>query len=567
MTSPSSPTPEHSPAAEPHTPKKDQQDAKKKKKSADVELTGKDWLILACIAMGHAAVPVIWMSGLGVFAGIEWLLRTWTWAIVLIALPLVIFGWRASVHDKRKKTLKPSAAKKDPVLKRESWFMGACIAAVFLGIAYGFFVHPYLVGKAYTAGSTTQKTTTNFADRAPWTVSNNFAQRDQGDVIGDRLGVHYVPASADSKATAGDGAGTGTSRYTVLVKERGMLGTGGYEAVQTLTMPTTGVIPSDASSHCGLPDDMNDRLGSAWPWHSLSWAIHSKGLFLHWNEDDAYGYCSTSGVPTIVVPLFGYEGFWNVTEVPKGAAVYTPDGVQIMTADELDHAGIQGPTYPRSLATKQREAINAGGSLTDWWGSKYGYDLTDAEDDEDTNNENSSEFTLITADTKAVQYATPLTPRGSSESLTAISTVPARQSKNREREPLTINTSPDLAATSTLETSIKESSVHGDNAWTTRWSAGMRVYEILPAQNGHWVASIGQGQAVSYRADIAPDGTVTVVNADTGQSSDSEADGGSKATDSVTVRGGKPLSEMSEAELLKLMQDATTELQKRENSS
>lgn len=532
--------------------------------SSDDSLTAAQWLILLGILAGIVLVVPVWMSGLGVLAAIEWLLRVWTWAIVLILVPLVIIVWRAGHWESLKKTLKPSAAKNDPRLKRDGWIMLAALLVAIVGGAYGFFVHPYLVAKTYTAGVTTENAPTNYADRAPWVVADNYAQRDQGDVIGDRLGVHYVPTAADATSGAGDGAGTGTSRYTVLVKERGVLGSGGYEAVQSLTMPTTGVIPAGASSACSTPDGMNDRLGSVWPWHSLGWAIHSKGLFLHWDNDDAYGYCTKDGTPTIVVPLYRYSGFWMVTKVPAGAALYTPDGVTILDAAELEAKGIEGPTYPRSLAALQREALNAGGSITDWWGSKYGYDLTNAADKEDTNQENSSEFTLITANSHELQYVTPLTPRGTSESLTAVSAIPARQRTSGQREPLTVNTSAQLPATSTLGTSIKESSVEGDNAWTTRWAAGMRIYEILPAQDGHWVASIGQGQAVSYRADISPDGSVTVVNADTGQSSEGEADGTGTGTGSVTVKGAKPLSEMSDAELLKLIQDATGELQSRE---
>lgn len=342
-----------------------------------------------------------------------------------------------------------------------------------------------------------------------------------------------------------------------------MLGTGGYEAVQTLTMPTTGAIPSGASDFCKIPDSMTRRLDTVWPWHALSWSIHAKAPFAHWDNDDAFGYCA-NGQPMVVVPLYKYSGWWAVTKEPNGAAVYSEDGVEILSAQELTDRTIEGPTYPRTVASEQRTSINAGGTLMQWLGSKYGYNLTD-QDEEDSNTDNPSEFTLVPFGTQDLQYVTPLTPRGSSQSMTAVSVVPASQ-QGEGRLPLTLNTSADLPATSTLETAIKESSVHGDNAWTTRWSAGMGVYEILPAQNGHWAASIGQGQAVSYRADIAPDGKVTVVNADTGASSDGAASS-SKKKDAVTVDGGKPLDQMSEGELLKLIQDVATELEKRQGKS
>src|SRR5699024_12146335 len=88
------------------------------------------------------------------------------------------------------------------------------------------------------------------------------------DIIGDREGVHYVPAARDAEAVDGEG----TSRYTTLVKGRSVLGLTGYQAIQTLQMPTTGPIPSEASSYCEIPDGMNDRLRAFWP---SVWPSHS----------------------------------------------------------------------------------------------------------------------------------------------------------------------------------------------------------------------------------------------------------------------------------------------------
>ena len=539
--------------------KKTAPDGKTIKKHASL-IIRRGWITLGLILVALAAIPVIWFKGLGVLAVAETLLRDKFYLLALVALPVVIalLCWGRS--EALKDGLRPSERQAHPVAKKlTEWGTIATLVAL-VGGAYAFAVHPYVVAKSYTTDTTTVNEQTSYADRAPWVVANNYAQRDQGDVIGDRGSVHYVPAPQDAQAKAGDGAGEGTSRYTVLVKERGVLGTGGYAAVQTLTMPTTGTIPGNASDFCKIPDGMSKRLETIWPWHALSWSIHAKAPFAHWDNDDAYGYCA-DGKPQVIVPLFKYSGFWNVTKVPNGAAIYDESGVRVLSAEELAQANIEGPTYPRTIAAAQRSAINAGGSLMEWWGSKYGYDLTD-DDEEDANGENSSEFTLVRPENHELSYVTPLTPRGSSQSITAISAVPAVQ-QGAGRAKLVINTATDLPATSTLVTAIKESSVKGDNAWTTRWSAGMGVYEILPARDGHWAASIGQGQAVSYRADIAPDGKVTVVNAETGQSSDR----GKASNDSVTVKSEKPLNEMSEKELLDLIQQATGELQKRQSAN
>lgn len=522
-------------------------------------------LIFAVVVVGAWAV---WTRGLGVLAVAETILRVHTPLILGVLVPLLIaaylMGRPGSAPKNKKPAGLPPIGRPDTQQTKAGRPRRAGAAALagvvaLAGAGYAFAAHPYVVAKTYTVGTITEGSVTSFADRAPWIVANNYAQRDQGDVIGDREDVHYVPAAQDAQATAGDGTGQGTSRYTVLVKERGVLGSGGYEAVQTLTMPTTGTIPASASSFCEVPEQMGRRLDTVWPWYSLGWTIHARAPFAHWDQGDIYGYCDGDS-PVVVVPLYRYDGFWNVTKVPNGAAVYTPEGLEVLSAGELVEANLAGPTYPRSIATVQREAINAGGSITQWWGSKYGYDLTDS-DAEDANAGNPSEFTMVSAGDGAMSYVSPLTPRGSSQSITALSLVPAVQD-GQGRAPLTVNAATDLPATSTLVTAIKESSVQGDNAWTTRWSAGMSVYEILPAKDGHWVASIGQGQAVSYRADISPEGQVTVVNAETGQSSG----GAVESTESVTVDGGKPLDQKTEAELVELIQQAAAELEKRQNT-
>lgn len=487
---------------------------------------------LAILTLVH--IPFVWFSGMGFVAVYDSFFRVALPIVLVILFPLGL----AAVGFSLPKTP----------------FLGVVGSILSLGmVAYFIFGHGYLVERTYAQDVVEVDEVPSYADRAPWTVANSYAQRDQGDIVGDRTSVHYVPASADANAEDGEG----TSRYTTLVMGRAFLGMTGYEAVQVLNMPTSGVIPGGASTYCEFPESMDARLGGFWAWHSLSWKIHAKSPAAHYNSDDSYAYCEGDS-PVVVVPLWKWEGFFTATKVPNGAAVYTVDGVQIMNADELDEAGIEGPTYPRSIAERQRESINANGSLGDYLGKRYGYDTT-TKDEEDSNAENSTEFTVINDD-GVTRYVTPLTPRGDSSSITAISEINARQD-GEGRSEVRVNSSPDLTSTSTLVTTIKESSVAGDNAWTTRWASGMRVYEILPGKDGHWVASIGQGQAVSYRADIAPDGSVTVVNSDTGASSE-----GDEGKESVTVTSDTPLADMTEEQLLDQIQAATEELQKRQEA-
>ena len=498
-------------------------------------------LLAAVIAV--ALIIIVWFSGLGVLSVLDLAVRGW--AHIWVPALIVLVG--LDVYLSR------TEEKPDSGDSSDGFVYGLAALVVLGAILNSALFHGYATDRQNLQGSRTVEDVTDYADRAPWTVADNYAVRDQGDIVGEREGVHFVPASKDAAAADGEG----TSRYTTMVQGRAFLGMAGYSAIQTMDMPTTGTIPKGASSYCEVPDQMNDRLTSFWPWHSMSWSIHAKAPLAHYDTEDAYGYCDGED-PTIVVPLFKYEGFWALKKVPAGAAVYTSDGLRVLSAEELAEEGVQGPTYPRSVAEVQRKAYNSGGGWTAWISDRYGYDLTD-KDAEDANAGNTSEFTLISGDGE-MQYVTPLVPKGTSQSITAVSSVPAQQGTEGGNS-LTITTSPDLGSTSTITTAIKESSVQGDNSWTTRWSSGMGVYEILPGQDGHWVASIGQGQAVSYRADIAPDGTVVVTNADTGASSDNPA---KDDAPEGTASSGKPLSEMSDKELLDTIQQATEELQKRE---
>lgn len=512
-------------------------------------LAGLIWA-LAALAVLLVIIAVIsgWFSGLGFLASYDVFFRSHIvfWGPGCIALWTLMTYLYVDTSQKKRRILSTLSA--------------VTVAVMVLGsIGYAVIANNYLSAKSHNQSLdyvTDEEQVTHFADRAPWNVADNYAQRDQGDIVGDRSHVQLVPDDQDAEAADGEG----TSRYTTLVAGRAFLGMTGYQAVQTMHMPATGPIPQSASSHCEVPESMTKRDGSVWPWHALGWSVHAHKPTAHWDHSDVYAYCDDNDEPVIVIPLYRIDGVFITHRVADGAAIYTPDGVEILSPEQLVDNGIEGPTYPRSLASQQRDSLNAQGSLGDWWGKRFGYDST-SKDNEDTNTGNTTEFVLLDAD-GVMQYVSPLTPRGSSQSITAVSTVPAQQGHGQPT--LRVLTSPDLGSTSTIATAIKESSVNGDNSWTNRWASGMSVYEILPGQDGHWVASIGQGQAVSYRADITPDGSVTVTNSETGQSSagkDDDEDG-----DSVTVEGDKPLSEMSEAELLDRIEKATTELQEREKA-
>jgi hypothetical protein len=487
------------------------------------------FLVLALLAVFAAAAVSMWLNGLGVLSSIETVVRPGLFIIVPVVL--VALGTVLLLYDISK-----------------SRMVGGIV--FLLGVAFTVYAlgfHSYNVKSVYASDMQEVDETVNYNERSPWVVADNFARRGQGDINGDLTTVRFVP---NDNAESED-----VSRYSAAIKERKIFNAG-YAAVQTMDMPYSGAAESGAVSHCEVPDNMGKRLGSFWPWASLNWTLYRTApLFSHFHTSDAYAYCDSEDKPTIVVPLYSYSGFWRVTKEPAGVFVYNPDGARYIEQSKVNGEGIEGTTYPMSLAKTQREAIKAGGTLRQYYSSVYGYDTTD-KDVQDSNGSNPSEFILTKPNGGGVSFVTPLTPRGSSESIVAVADIPARQ-EGEGRSPVIINTNPDLqASTSTLDTKIRESSVRGDVEWATRWSAGMRVYEILPASDGHWTASVGQGQAVSYRADISPNGEVRVYRTDDESGSDTEVE-------SVTVSGDKELKDMSDEELYSLIDSALEELKAR----
>lgn len=397
----------------------------------------------------------------------------------------------------------------------------------------------------------------NYESRAPWVTADQASNRLQGDIRGESVAVKSVPETS-LKSSDPD---VKTTRYTTLIEAPGVFN--GYSAIQTLSMPTTGPVPSSVMSTCEFPENMDKRFGHLWPGNNLDRVVYAEKKFAHYNKSDSYAYCQDDGTPIIVIPLFRYEGFITPVKVPDGAAVYRNGHVDILSPSDLVEENIQGPTYPMSVADRQRESINASLGLWKYYFGEYGYTET-KKDEEDANSDNYVNFVLQNSDGK-LTYVTPLAPKGSSTSMTHVAEVPAQQTGEGGQAEFRLNESVDLPSTSTIAQNISEMSINGDPEWAARWAKNMQVYEILPGKNGHWVASIGQGQAVSYRADISPDGTVKVEKMISGdETTGKDVSGEPQPTgETATVESGKPLSEMSDEELIKLIGDAAEELEQR----
>src|SRR5699024_11432418 len=88
----------------------------------------------------------------------------------------------------------------------------AVVIVAIAGVANAFLFQGYLTDRQNLEGSTTVDETTSYAERAPWSVAENYASRDQGDVVGEREGVHFVPAAKDAAAEDGEGTDRKSTR-------------------------------------------------------------------------------------------------------------------------------------------------------------------------------------------------------------------------------------------------------------------------------------------------------------------------------------------------------------------
>ena len=425
--------------------------------------------------------------------------------------------------NRRHQSVKMGSWAEEHMFSMASGWLG--LLAVAGLILWGTTLQSYLVGSRYVEDITTVEAVSDFYDRAPWVLAENYASRDQGDDVGDRAAAKHVPRGPAEK-----------SRYSTIITGRDAFGRMGYAAVREYNLPMSGELIGSGSS-CDMPAEMSKRWGAFWPTRSLDRELAFTNPMLHRTDTDAYGYC-LDGSPVVVQPLWKYEGILVPVRAAAGVAVYDASGLRVLADVPWE---VQGPVFPQSVAAAYRESLFAMGSFSDFISNRSGFDTSD-KDTDDTNAGNSTELGLV-AYNEDVKYVTPLTPRGSSQNLTAILVVDTRNGE------AVVQTDMYLPSTSSINDNIKSASVAGDLSWAARWSSGMAVYEIVPAKDGHWVASIGLGQIVNYRADIKPDGSVTVVNVE--------------GSESTTTNSGKPLSEMSEGELLDLIEQAVEELRQR----
>ncbi|WP_328764561.1 hypothetical protein [Streptomyces sp. NBC_00272] len=341
-----------------------------------------------------------------------------------------------------------------------------------LGLAVWWLVYgAYLQDRAYMQDvQIVSEPVPELAARAPYLVGKAQAAPHLGDVTGEISDITYLPDS---------------NRFATLVERRGWLA--GYEVGLVQDIPLGG--NGRSQQRCSFDVDTADARIGGWFTHNLGRKISAQKRWVRFDADDAYVTCS-GDTPIVVVPLKRQTGILVVTERPAGLALYNGrTGKLTITADT---AAAPGPTYPLSLAARQREGAAAIGSFSDWWFERSGWDASE----DGANEGNESEFTLQYRDGSGRSaYVTPLTPQGEASSVVAVSTVPTRH-QGGGLAPMTVHRldptwSSPKALVELIKAEYRDVCCYNDD----------RVFEVVPTGGSTWTATIGSEQNIRYRVE------------------------------------------------------------------
>ena len=430
-------------------------------------------------------------------------------------------------------------------------FVGATVFIAALGVTITYWVqYGYQTKRAYSAAvEIVDEPMPTFAERAAHPVAAAQAKANLGDVLGTLGPVRYVPDGDDET-------------WNALVTRRGVFT--GYEVIEEGTVPLMGRATAET---CAFDPDASARIGGHFA-HSLDRKIAGARPGTFFNSEDVYGYCD-GDTPIVVVPLQRLNGFWHITRVPAGVALYDGLTGKLTVKDEVADGEVPGPVFPMTLAAHLRTSTEALGSFSDYWHSRSGYDSTDG-DAGDPNSGNTTEYNLRLANGKGGAYVSPLTPKGQSQSITAVAAVSSTSVKAKEWNTLTVHRygKDDVRRPG----SAMAQAIKGDYGDLPEWAAGMDIFEITPVSSGEWVASLGQKQDILYRVRVEASGDSCLEYADgtkircgkvTGEGGNGvgvalQPEAGSSRP--VTVPKNDDLSALSNDDLAALQQQITEEL-------
>lgn len=439
-----------------------------------------------------------------------------------------------------------------------------CVVMLSVGIVlftFMFLLMSYLSQhNLYAASNATQTNDAEslaYDERTPYDVAASTSGRNLGTTNGDNLDkIAYIPA---------------LKTWTTTVNKRGV-GVG-YDKIQEMKLPLIGQAKASEVSFCSFSDNAKRSLsGNLW-FSSLAVQIaRQTSPSVTYDNDDSFAVCN-DGKPYVYVPLRTIRGGLFPYHVPAGVAVYDGSTGTLTIRKSVKIAG--HPVYPMSVASAQRDSLKASGNMWAWMMKSSGYEDTSG-DVGDPNASNDGEFSLQAVNGRS-QYVSPLTPRGTSSSIVAVSTLDSDGVNDGELAPITLHMFPEGKAR-IANTTVKQNIYAG--ILSGYKSANLSIFEIVPSAKGEWTATIGNSQTTIYRAIVTSSGTITLKDENGNtvaatDGNDASADSSSHDSSGITTipddaKPSKPLSSMTTKELsewsqklLSAANDANAELAKR----
>lgn len=486
---------------------------KEVEKEAKIQLTGFGVTVLL-VAVALVGL-VVWLWGLNI---LHWFTASWRestafWSFVLPALVVAgvgFYNWykndetysHGSYYYSNKNQTKAAERKPRPVISLILAGVALLIVGIIMGVA-SF----YNIARVYleTSTETIESVAPSYAERAPYEVARLTANSS----LQDTTGTAWATKSLSDEGENGI--------WNTLILTRGPWN--GYESVQTLNVPLYGAVENRDVVTCDFDKRNTLRHSGSLPHNNLSRAIFGQvPLNVDFDAGDSYGYCNEDGEPVVVTPLKQIDGWFSPTWSAYGVAVYNgiSGDLDIITDSEAI-AELPGPTYPMSLATSQRNSLTADGTWIEYAITQVaGYEAASS----------NTEVQLRLLDEDVTNYVTTLTPRGSSTSIVAVSSVEGNAVVSGERNMLTVHKLPQeniRAGNSTLLDNI-----------ITRYSylpelvaPSTKFFEVTAGVDGGWVVSIGRDQSVNYRAYVSATEEITLID---------------RNGNVVAVNGGEPVA-------------------------
>ena len=391
------------------------------------------------------------------FTQFWWMFRSaWFWILPLVAVVLgAVFGGATWESDR--------------TISVGAWLItgGLAIGSICFWVSHSYLEDSYYASSVRISTAPAPQ----FSYRAPYNISEQQARPDLGETTGNTVTPMYLPDLGN---------------FTTLVEQIGQFT--GYRTLLTQTISDTG---RNDHALCDFGPAADRRFGGLFG-HSLGRLINEQQRWVNWDTDDAYGYCAGPDHPMVVVPLTEQDGWLVVTNKPAGLAVYDgATGHLDIVTDAKQIAAIPGPTYPLSLASRQRESLGAINGFSDWFWGRAGWKSPD--DADAINSSNANEFVLGT-DRHAPQYVNLLTSQGGATAISVITTVDARLAGLDLSQLVVHHTNPVWLSTGAIENQIH---VDFGDVFALNQRAG--ISELAPLDGNTWVATIGLPQSMMYR--------------------------------------------------------------------